>query len=131
MSRVYVDHMGIIVEDLERSLALFERLFGLKPTTIKEMDELGLRVAHLNAENVGIELIQYTGEGENFGKKVMGPKPGMNHFSVKVEDVAQTVGRFQDEGLQVMDGFPREGSHGQVAFFEPESTEQILLEVCG
>jgi len=33
-------------------------------------------------------------------------------------------------GARVMDGFPRPGSHGRVAFFEPESTGGLLLEIC-
>ncbi len=131
MARPMVDHIGIIVEDLERSLALFERLFDLRPTAIQEMEGVGLRIAQLEAENIAIELIQYMGGEETFGRKVMGPRPGLNHFSVKVADVDGFVNRFQDSGVKVMEGFPRKGSHGRVAFFEPETTEKILMEVCG
>ena len=131
MARPIVDHIGIIVEDLERSLTLFERLFDLRPTVIQEMEEVGLRIAELKAANIAIELIQYMGDGESFGRKVMGPRPGANHFSFRVEDVDAAVNRFKNSGVTPLEGFPRKGSHGRVAFFEPETTEKILMEVCG
>jgi len=125
-----VEHIGIIVEDLDRSLELFETLFGLKAAGIQEMDEVGLRVARLEAENIRIELIQYTSAEESFGRRVMGSDTGYNHLSVEVEDMEAALARWASRGVRVMEGFPRPGSHGRVAFFEPESTGGILVEVC-
>jgi hypothetical protein len=86
-------------------------------------------VAHFHAQNIEIELIQYTTE-DTFGQKVMGPEKGINHLSVRVKDIRKALKDCQHKGLKVMEGFPREGSHGQVAFFEPHTTEGILLEIC-
>jgi methylmalonyl-CoA epimerase len=129
MNPPYVDHIGIIVESLDRSIALFESLFGLRPSKIKDLPEAGLKVAHLQAQNVEIELIQYTGEN-TFGQKVMGRQRGINHLSVRVQDIRGALKDSAQKGLKVMDGFPRQGSHGQVAFLDPESTQGILLEMC-
>jgi methylmalonyl-CoA/ethylmalonyl-CoA epimerase len=131
MSLPYVDHIGIIVESLEKSIALFESLFGLKSTGIKEMDEVGLRIATLKAKNIDIELIQYKKAENNFGEQVMGKAPGVNHLAIKTDNVKASVKDFQKKGLRVMEGFPRLGSHGSVAFFKKETTEKILLEICG
>lgn len=129
MTGPYIDHIGIIVEDMDRAISLFERLLGVRPVALKEMHEVGLRVAQIKAENVDIELIQYTTKEEGFAQKVMGSKPGINHISVRVDDVERSSKRFEKEGAKLMDGFPRQGSHGQVAFLQPESTEGILLEI--
>ena len=131
MARTVVDHIGIIVEDLHRSMTFFERLLNLKPAAVQEMEAVGLRVARMEAENIAIELIQYTDQGEGFGRKVMGSEPGVNHFSVKAKNVDAAVGRFRQGGVKAMEGFPRRGSHGRVAFFEPATTEKILIEICG
>jgi len=125
-----VEHIGVIVEDLDRSLELFESLFGLKAAGVQEMDEVGLRVARLEAENIRIELVQYTSAQESFGRRVMGSDTGYNHISVEVEDMEAALARWASRGVRVMEGFPRPGSHGRVAFFEPESTGGLLLEVC-
>lgn len=129
MKRPYVDHLGIIVDNLDQAIELFERMFDLKPSKIKEMADVGLRVACLKAENIDIELIQYTSE-ENFGKRVMGPEKGVNHISINVEDMDAVLRDLEEKGIKTKEGFPRAGSHGLVAFFEPDTTEGILLEVC-
>ena len=129
MKRPYVDHLGIIVGNLDQSIALFERMFDLKPSKIKDMADVGLKVARLKAENIDIELIQYTSE-ENFGKKVMGPEKGVNHISINVEDMNTVLRDLEEKGIKTKEGFPRAGSHGLVAFFEPDTTEGVLLEIC-
>jgi methylmalonyl-CoA epimerase len=128
MNQPYVDHIGVIVENLDQSIALFEALFDLHPSEIKELPEAGLRVVHLQAQNIEIELIQYTGV-HSFGQKVMGPDRGVNHLSVRVKDIQSALKDCEEKGLKVMEGFPRKGSHGQVAFFDPETTQDILLEI--
>ena len=130
MNLPHVDHIGIIVENLEKSVALFESLFGFKSIETKEMDEVGLRIATLKANNIDIELIQYKNAENNFGKKIMGKAIGVNHLSIKTDDVEVSVKEFQKKGIKVMKGFPRSGSHGNVAFFEQETTQKILLEIC-
>ena len=125
-----IDHIGIIVEDIEKSVKLFEQRFGLKLAGTKEMPDVGLRIAQIIAENVRIELIQYMGEDSNFGKEVMGTRGGLNHISIGVENIQGTLNSLQNKGLKIIEGFPRQGSHGMVAFFEPETTEGILLELC-
>ena len=125
-----IDHIGIIVENLEQSVAMFERLFHLIPSRIKEIPDVGLRVAQLNGANISIELLQYSEEGESLAKKTMGLKPGINHLSIRVEDIKYSLEDLEGKGLRVIEGFPRRGRHGQVAFFEPDTTHGILLEVC-
>lgn len=129
MNQPYVDHIGIIVENLDQSIELFEALFDLRPSKIKDLPEAGLRVAHLQAHNIEIELIQYTG-ADTFGQKVMGREKGVNHLSVRVKDIRKALKDCTQKGLKLMDGFPRQGSHGQVAFFEPDTTQGILFEIC-
>jgi len=125
-----VEHIGILVEDLDRSLGVFERLLGLGAAEVKDMPDVGMRVASLRAENIRIELIQYTSETGGFGRKVMGSAAGYNHIAVEVDDLGPALKEWEAGGVQVMEGFPRDGSHGRVAFFEPSTTEGLLLEVC-
>ena len=131
MSDVYVDHIGIIVKDLENTLKMFKRTFGLTPAEIKEIPDAGLRVAHLETANIRLELIEYTQQGGDIGKRSMGTKAGVNHFSVKVDDMEKAIKHFKDEGVNLQQGFPRGGSHGQVAFFDTVTTHEILFEICG
>ena len=125
-----IDHIGIIVEDIEAAVGRLSSLFDFEIGDIQEMPEVGLKVAHLKADNVEIELLQYTEGKSGFAKEVMGPRSGINHLSLKVDNLAEALERMEKTGAKLKDGFPRQGSHGRIAFFEAETTAGILFELC-
>lgn len=124
-----IDHIGIIVADLEAAVRRLKPLFG-DAVEIKELAEVGLRVAEFRAANVTVELLQYTGKNDAFARRVMGERLGLNHVSARVEDVDRALAELRAAGLQPMAGFPRQGAHGRVAFFEPDATTGLLFEIC-
>ena len=124
----HIDHIGIIVADLEQAAKKLAPLFG-RPEKIKEMPEVGLRVAEFHAANVTIELLQYTGEAK-FARQVMGERLGLNHISARVDDVDRSISQLAETGFKPLEGFPRQGAHGRVAFFEPDRTTGLLFEIC-
>ncbi len=124
-----IDHIGIIVRDLEKALSLFTEVFGVKQAQIRELPDVGLRIGYLEAENVDIELIEYLSEGESFGRSVMGSIAGLNHISFLEEDLEGTLDRCRSIGAKVKLGFPREGGKGLIAFLEEETTSGILMEL--
>ncbi len=124
-----IDHVGVIVADLEKASAVFCRLLGVDPSLVKDMPEVGIRLARFDAANVAIELIEYLDAGKSFARKVMGDATGLNHLSVEVDDVTAAVDRMVEVGLAPQDGFPCAGSTGDIAFFETEPDTGVLFEV--
>jgi methylmalonyl-CoA/ethylmalonyl-CoA epimerase len=122
-----IDHIGIIVKDLEAAVARLGVLFG--KAHIKDLPEVGLRVAEFRAANVTVELLQYTGDCE-FARRVMGSRIGLNHLSLHVEDTERSIEELRAAGFVPMQGFPRQGAHGRVAFFEPDAVTGLLFEIC-
>ncbi len=129
MSQAHIDHIGIVVPDIEAAVARLRALLG-EAEPIRELPDYGLRVAMIETANVTIELLQYTGEGDDFARGVMGERLGLNHISARVEDVGRSVADLTAEGFRMMPGFPRPGAHGEVAFFERDETTGLLFEVC-
>lgn len=129
MTMPYIDHIGIIVADLDQASAKLRPLFG-DPVRIKELPEVGLRVAEFQAANVLIELLQYAGGDADFARGVMGEHTGLNHISLRVADVDRSIAELGAAGFAPMEGFPRQGAHGRVAFFEPDAVTGLLFEVC-
>jgi methylmalonyl-CoA/ethylmalonyl-CoA epimerase len=130
MSRARIDHIGIVVDNLEESIVMFSKLLGAGPDRRKDMPDVGLKIAEFDTANITIELLQYSGQNDAFAKQVMGGESGINHFSIAVENMADAITEMAATGAETMSGFPRDGSHGRVAFFKPETTGNILLEVC-
>lgn len=129
MTKTHIDHIGIIVTDLDRAIRMMEPLFGA-PVRKKTLADAGLRVAEFAAANVTIELLQYTGENSRFARRVMGERRGLNHISARVGDVRQSIAALRRKGFKLMDGFPRAGAHGEVAFFAPDPVTGLLFEIC-
>ena len=125
----YIDHIGIVVADLDQAIEKLKPLFGM-PARTKDLPEVGLRVAEFDAANLVIELLQYTDGPNSFAQQVMGQRLGLNHLSARVSNVEQSVTALQQAGFTPMAGFPRQGAHGRVAFFEPDAVSGLLFEVC-
>ncbi len=130
MTTPHIDHIGIIVADLEQAAEKLRPLFG-EHAAIKELPEVGLRVAEFHAANVMIELLQYTASGDPaFARRVMGERLGLNHISARVDDVDRSISELSAADFTPMQGFPRQGAHGRVAFFEPDRLTGLLFEIC-
>jgi methylmalonyl-CoA/ethylmalonyl-CoA epimerase len=129
VSGTHIDHIGIIVADLDAAVSRLKPLFG-DCVQVKELVDAGLRVAEFRAANVTIELLQYTGKNDAFARQVMGERLGLNHVSVRVEDVERSLVALSSAGMRPMSGFPRQGAHGRVAFFEPDPVTGLLFEIC-
>lgn len=125
----YIDHIGIVVADLDQAIEKLRPLFGTV-ARVKELTEVGLRVAEFDAANVVIELLQYSGDSNGLAQRTMGQRLGLNHLSARVCDVERSVATLRQAGFTPMAGFPRPGAHGQVAFFEPDAVTGLLFEVC-
>ena len=129
MSGTHIDHIGIVVADLDAAVSRLKPLFG-DSIHIKELVDVGLRVAEFRAANVTVELLQYTGKNDAFARQVMGERLGLNHISARVENVERSLAELRNAGLRPMEGFPRQGAHGRVAFFEPDAVTGLLFEIC-
>ena len=129
MSGTHIDHIGIIVADLDAAVSRLKPLFGDR-IRIKDLADVGLRVAEFQADNVTVELLQYTGKDDAFARQVMGDRLGLNHVSACVDNVDDTLAALRAAGLRPQAGFPRQGAHGRVAFFEPDPVTGLLFEIC-
>lgn len=129
MNAPHIDHIGIIVADLEAAIERLGPLFGGAPA-VKELTHVGLRVAEFHAANIIVELLQYSGANDAFARRVMGERLGLNHLSARVGDVERSIAELRAAGLEPMQGFPRQGAHGRVAFFEPDALTGLLFEIC-
>ncbi|MFH1382111.1 MAG: VOC family protein [Chloroflexota bacterium] len=124
-------HVGIIVEDLDRAIKKFEG-FGLTCTEVMEREEEGIRIAFLPIGDTSIELLSFRPDkGWDPLHTVLRRQKGtINHLCFEVENIEKSIRDFENTGAKIVEGCPRPGAHGRVAFFYPETTEGILIELC-
>ena len=123
-----VEHVAIAVEDIRKSMAMLEEVFGL------EMEY---------EERIGdTELAMYP-VGETYREllRAAGPKSGVKdwiekkgqslfHLCFEVEDIDGALDELRGKGVKLLDETPRTGHGGaRIAFINPESTGNILIEL--
>jgi methylmalonyl-CoA/ethylmalonyl-CoA epimerase len=127
-----LNHIGIIVEDLGRVIEKFKG-FGLSCTEIKEAQKLGARIGFFPIGDTLIEIICHTGKDKGddpMDSVVRRQKGTINHISFEVDDLETSIRDFEKNGAKLVEGCPRQGAHGRIAFFYPETTEGVLIELC-
>ncbi len=125
-----IDHIGIVVDDLEASIASMARMLPGAPVVRRSIPDAGLEVAEFATANVVVELLQYTDGGGGFARAVMGSSPGVNHLSLAVDDLDGSLAALRAAGIEASTGFPRRGAHGRIAFLPRDAGTGLLFELC-
>jgi len=125
-------HIGIMVNDFQEALEKFKG-FGLDCSETKEDKPLDLLIGFLSIGDTSIELLHhtkpYTG-GDPVSGVVRGQKGAINHLCFEVDDLDASIRDFEKNGAKIIEGCPRKGAHGRIAFFYPETTAGVLIELC-
>jgi methylmalonyl-CoA epimerase len=125
-----VDHIGVAVEDLDASLELYERDYGMKLVHRETIAEQGVEAALLDVGENHIELLAATGPDTPVGKFIAKKGPGMHHVAYQVNDIEATLAALKESGLQLIDETPRIGiRNSRVAFLHPKTAGGLLTEI--
>ena len=124
LSRLH--HTGIIVSDLDKAMAFYDKLLDMEPSTRADVDKSAGLARQLKVERavvrvafyevsggVSIELIEVR-EPEEQKVQPEGYVPGSKHVCFLVEDVDQTYADMKAEGYDF---------HGEPCHFEEETPD--------
>lgn len=124
-----INHIGIVVGDLEEAITVYSIGFGRKPDRMVDISDVGLKIAIFNIQGVEIELLCYTNTELPIIKALNGDRIGINHICYEVENFDNTMNILIQNGFQLIDGFPRIGVHGRIAFFVPPYSPDERIEI--
>ena len=119
-----------MVEDFEGAVEKF-KAFGRACTEIRENKKIGAQIAFLPIGDTSLKIIWHTGpdKGDDAMVSVVREQKGtINHLCFEVDDFDATIRDFERNGARLVEGCPRTGAHGRIAFFYPETTEGVLIE---
>lgn len=126
-----IDHIGIVVNDLEEVVGLYRDVLGLPLEHVCEVPEQGVRIAFLPVGDSEVEILEPL-DKECGSIAACLEKRGecMHHLCFEVEDIAEALKELDRRGVQLVDKEPRTGDHGQkMAFLHPKSTHGVLIEL--
>lgn len=138
-----LQHVGMIVQDMDRMLPFYENLLGLKAEFVTPLsgEELArqtklanpqIKVAFIELKNGAIEFIQYL---QPMGQKAVTHvnTPGAMHICFEVDDIEEAAAYITDKGIRLHDKpvtFPKDkgpmAGYKMAYFNDPEGN---LLEI--
>ena len=124
------DHIGIVVEDLQKAKDELFLLFGLECHEEMELKDAGIKMAFYPLGDGQMEFIQFQKPLDDVDPIATRPRAGVQHVAFQVEDVDEAIKQLKSNGLRLVKGFPRKGAHGMVAYFYPTKGLDMLIEIC-
>ena len=125
-----VDHIGILVRNMDEAIKLYEGCFGAEVDKIETVSEQGVKAAILSlAQGAKLELLEPL-PGSNMAKVLEKRGEGLHHITFEVDDVEKEISRLSEEGIELIDKKSRRGLEGMVAFIHPKSVRGVLVELC-
>ena len=130
MSEIKLNHLAIVVEDVEKSLAFWRDGLGLSVGgAIEDVPAEEVKVAFLDVGESHIELIQPTNQDSGVGKYLAKRGQGMHHICLEVLDIEASLADLSGKGYELINDTPKERDGRRYAFVHPKSTGGVLLEL--
>jgi len=131
-----LNHVAIVVPDLEEAAALYRDTLGATVSNPHSLPEHGVTTVFVELENVRIELLHPLGLASPVEKYLArNPAGGVHHVCYEVKDIIAARDQLERRGARVLgDGKPKEGAHGKlVLFLHPKDFCGTLIELeeCG
>src|SRR5215831_7260625 len=127
-----IDHVAIIVRNIEQALVFYQDTLGLVPRAIKEVPSEQVRIAFLPLGGPGgseIELIEPTTPDSSLSRFLEKRGEGMHHLCLEVNDIELALHEMRAKGALVLDAEPRLAAEGRAIFLHPKGTHGVLLEL--
>ena len=125
-----IDHIGVGVKDIEKTLAALSAVLGVPVPPIRELPEKQTRVALVDLGAISMELIQDNSEHGLLATFVREKGEGIHHFCMASDDMEGDVEKLKADGVEMMDKKPRMGLRDKkIAFISPDSLGGIYCEL--
>ncbi len=131
MEPSHIEHIGIAVNNLEASIDLYEKIFGLKCYKVEEVPDQKVRTAFFRVGQTKIELLESTDLEGPIGRFIKKRGEGIHHIAFAVNDIEKQLQQAEENGVVLIDKSPRKGAENlDIAFLHPKSTSGVLIEIC-
>ena len=125
-----IDHIGIAVNDLKKTMSIYRDILGLKFIGSEEIEEQKIIHATFLAGEVKIELVQSTHPDGPIGKFIEKKGEGIHHIAFRVENIDESLKELNAKGVNLIDEKARIGADGaKIAFIHPKDMKGVLIEL--
>jgi len=125
-----IGHLGIIVQDMEKSLRALSQIIEFEKPAIKEFPDKKMRCAVVEMKGVSLEFVQDNSDNGFMARFNREKGDGIHHFCVVSDNIEQDVEALVNKGVEMMDQKPRIGLRGKkIAMTMPNALNGITIEL--
>ena len=143
-----IHHAGLIVADLDRSIAFYSQTFGMALVTVPpdafrsgdqfdqalELDDVRIRMAMLQLGECRIELLEYRSPRSADERAVPKYMIGAGHLAIQVDDIEAKKRELEGHGIRFLSEINRVESGPQAGFnwvycLDPDGIVIELVEI--
>ncbi|RCW48679.1 MULTISPECIES: methylmalonyl-CoA epimerase [unclassified Halanaerobium] len=131
MNTKKIEHIGIAVKDLEKTMNFYENILGLKKMAVETVEDQGVNIAFFQLGETKIELLEPLNSESPIAKFIDKRSEGIHHMAVLVEDIEAKIGDMKEKGARFIGDKPTKGADNmKIIFVHPKTTNGVLLELC-
>ncbi len=125
-----IEHVGVVVRNVDASRRLWEDCFGIRLGGVEDIEGRPVRLALYPVGESMVELIEGTTPDSKQARLIAEGKGGLNHICFEVENIDEALAELKARGIPLIDEVPRIGHAGcRIAFIDPSATENCLIEL--
>ncbi|MBV9718191.1 MAG: methylmalonyl-CoA epimerase [Candidatus Eremiobacteraeota bacterium] len=126
-----IDHIAIVVRDLEATLRLYTQTLGFREVYREIVQDQGVEAVGLEAGEAFVELLRPLDESSPVARYRGDADSKLHHTAYRVADIQAMLAQLKAAGVRLIDEQPRKGAHGnRIAFLHPKATGGVLIELC-
>jgi methylmalonyl-CoA/ethylmalonyl-CoA epimerase len=130
MTVLRVDHIAIVVPDMDIALDFWQKALGLPLAHVEEVPAQQTAVAMMPVGDSEVELVQPTTDTSGMARYMDKRGPGLHHICFEVDDLEATLAQLREADIRLINEEPVAGAGGKkVAFVHPEGASGVLVEL--
>lgn len=126
-----IEHIGVAVKDLNRSIAIYEKLLNTDCYKTEQVASELVNTAFFKTGENKVELLQATAPDSAIAQFIDKKGEGIHHIAFLVDDILAEMERLHKEGFVLLSDSPKKGADNKmVCFVHPKDTNGVLIEIC-
>lgn len=126
-----INHIGIAVNNLEESKALYAKIFDVKHFHEEIVEEQKVAIASFSVGDVLLELTAPLDDQSPIANFLSKRGEGIHHIAFSSNAIHEDLQNLGEKGIQLINKEPKQGAHEMlIGFLHPKSTGGVLMELC-
>ena len=124
-----IDHVAIIVKDLDVAVKNYAEMFGFKLEEMREGPGGEFKSVHVRVNDITLEFLDPLIEDSSYGRFFKERGGGLHHISFATDDIESEMASIQSQGRKLVSEKPISLPDARVAYVHPSAAENVLIEL--